>query len=269
MPVSQIVLNSTHYDKSSKTFKYRFPSRPMLKEGDQISLDSAHLFNSFFNVTSSNNTISVKFPSGTGYYQLDTTIEEGYYSVEAMNYRLQKLCYDNKLYVESTNGKIVYFFNLYTSETQYAIVLQTYATTSTMVPPANAPWSQVTSQRTMQFKMGFGSLYGFDNVWSGGTTSASTYTISSTQIPQIDRFNAIVMRCNLCNNPASNPPDFLYSMPLNAAFGSLMSSPQHAPMWSSVVSGQPEQLTIQLCENDLTPLSLIYTNALLVVNLKH
>jgi hypothetical protein len=48
---SPIVINSSHWDEDRQVFVYRFPFEQRFKKGDVVSVQSAALNNSFFNIT--------------------------------------------------------------------------------------------------------------------------------------------------------------------------------------------------------------------------
>ena len=66
----------------------------------------------------------------------------------------------------------------------------------------------------------------------------------------------------ISNIGLANPSDFLYSLGINASFGSLISSPQHEPLYNTIRAGQYDEMTIKLFDNNLKTLLLKDTNVL-------
>lgn len=67
MPQSLIVMNASNYNKqnnSGNSFVYRFPKEIQFNNTDKIGIQSASIFNSFYNITSklNNNKFSIVFP---------------------------------------------------------------------------------------------------------------------------------------------------------------------------------------------------------------
>ena len=62
-----IVMNSSNYNKQNSngnSFIYKFPREITFNPSDKIGIQSASIFNSFFNITSklNNNKMSIVFP---------------------------------------------------------------------------------------------------------------------------------------------------------------------------------------------------------------
>lgn len=58
------------------------------------------------------------------------------------------------------------------------------------------------------------------------------------------------------NNPYSNPNNVLYTMPLNASFGALITSTPANLVWNDLYSGIYRELTITLYDQNMNMLSL-------------
>ena len=81
-PTTQILLNSTNYNKATNSFIYNFNSDQPLKN-HVIAMQSAVIYNQFYNISSAlgNNTITVVyFPSGaSAYVSKIIMIPDGFY----------------------------------------------------------------------------------------------------------------------------------------------------------------------------------------------
>ena len=271
---SQIVLNSSHYNENENAFIYKFPIQQTFSKGDKIALTSVNVFNSFYNVNAEQgNQIKIKFPSGSGYVTTDVTIEDGFYDADTFSLFLRKACLDNYLFSDGTDGKVTFYIEIGNSETQYASFIRTYAVDTNVVPPIGATWTPPTTRKAIQICLGkLGPLFGFpsdpnfDTFY--GATILDSLTTYSIETPQINPFNSIIMRCNVVRNSGlSFPTDFVYSMGLNSAFGSLISSPPHEPLYNELVIGQHSEIVITLHDNTMSKLKLLDTNVLLVVSI--
>jgi hypothetical protein len=243
-----------------------------------VSVQSAALYNSFFNITSSlGNTIQIDFPSGASDWVSTgpVAIEDGFYSASGFNSKLQQIMYDNKFYTTATNGKIAYYATMNTSTTQYANNLNTYSVPLTATPPSGANWSQLTgTQRSPRIYFGkVGPLYGFPSDASltthYGYTEETSFSTYSVQVPQVNPFTTVIMRSNIVHNSGlSYPSDFLYALSLNNGFGELVTSPQHEPLYNAInQNGTYTELTIRLCDNTLQSLTLADKNVLFVLSI--
>ena len=239
-----------------------------------VKCTSVNVFNSFYNVNAElGNQIIIKFPSGSGYNTVIVTIEEGFYDADSFNLFLRKACIDNKLFSDGSNGKITFYIETGNSETQYASFIKTYSVETNAVPPSSASWTAPTTRKSPQLSLGkLGPLFGFPSDPNFetfyGETNLATSTTYSSQTPQINPFNSIIMRCNLVRNSGlSFPTDFIYSMALDSAFGGLITSPPHEPLYNELVIGQHSEIVITLHDNTMAKLKLLDTNVLLVVSI--
>ncbi len=274
----QIVLNSSNYSTSDKEFKYQFATHQTFHKGDQIAVQSLSLFNSFFNISSAigNNVIKIDFPTGQSEWISSglVTIDDGFYDASGFNSKLQQICYDNKFYTDGSNGKILYYFSMGTSTTQYANILTTYSIGLDAVPVAGATWGQLSgTQRSPRVYFGkLGTLYGFPSdstltTHYGYTTDVSLATYSPI-VPQVNPFNSVVLRSNIVNNGGmAFPTDFLYSVGLNNGFGDLVTSESHEPLYNQIATGTYSDFAIKLYDNTLKPLELLDTNVLIVLSI--
>jgi hypothetical protein len=274
---SSIVINSSHWDETRQLFAYQFPFQQQFQAGDMLSVQSAALYNSFFNITAAlGNTIQIDFPSSASDWVTTgpVVIEDGFYSASGFNAKLQQIMYEAGFYTTAVSGKPEYYASMNTSTTQYANYLTTLSVPLTATPPSGAVWTQLTgTQRSPRIYFGkVGPLYGFPSDSTLTThygyteeTSLSTYSV---QVPQVNPFNSIILRSNIVKSSGlSNPSDFLYALSLNNGFGDLITSPQHEPLYSEInQNGTYTELTIRLCDNTLKPLTLTDKNVLFVLS---
>lgn len=280
MPASQIILNSSNYNSSSNSFIHQFPIAQQFNENTRIGLSTINVFNSFYNISSQlgNNKIIVSFPSGASdYVTVTSTIPDGFYDTSSMNYFLQKLCYDNGLYTVPSEGKVTYYINLAVSSAQYANTLTTFAVPIGVTPPNGATWLTPSgTQRTPYIKMGkgLGALFGYDEpsstdyTTSYGSSNLDIYSINSNITPQINPSQNLILTCSLVKNQGiAFPSNFLYSLGINASFGSLIVNPSHEIVYNKVRHGQVSELEIKLYDQNLNPVYLLDTNILIVLSI--
>jgi len=271
---SQIVLNATHYDENENAFIYKFPIQQTFSKGDRIALTNVNVFNSFYNVSAElGNQIKIKFPSGSTYVETTITIDDGFYDANSFNFYLRKAFIDNKLYTEDINNMIVYYIDIGTSVSQYKNFINCFSVETNAVPPSGASWTAPSSRASPQISLGkIAPLFGFPSdpnfTTFYGNTNLDNLVVYSSITPQINPFNSIIMRCNLVRNSGlSFPTDFIYSMAIDGAFGDLISSPQHEPLYNELVNGQHSHIIITLYDNTMKKLKLLDTNVLLVVSI--
>jgi hypothetical protein len=276
---AQIILNSNNFNSDSTSFMYKFPIPPTLDDMD-IGVASINIFNSFYNVSSTlgNNKVIIEFPSGeSDYVTVNYTIDDGFYDTSSFNYLLQKIMYDNYFYTVPSADKVTYYLNLAVSAAQYANTLTTYAIPLGTDPPDGAAWvANTTTQRTpiIYFGKGLGYLFGYeepstDYTTGYGSSNLDTYSFNSNTTPQINPSQSVVLTCSIVKNTGmAFPSNFLYSLGINASFGDLIVNPSHEVVYNKVLSGHVSEIEIKLFNQNLEPMYLLDTNALMILSVR-
>ena len=285
---SPVLINGTHYDELTDSFKYRFPKVQTFGHNDyEVAMTECNIFNSFFNISKQlgTNKIKIQFPSGDGYLPaIDITIPDGFYDATSFNLQLQKIFVDNKLYsINPENGNYIYYLEMKVSSTQYAIVLSDYPVTGD--PVSGATWSASQFElRSPKIAFGkeLGKIFGFQetnatdfttfyggNNYLNANSTRTRYDTVSNIVPQINPSQSIVLRSNMVSNVGlASPSDFLYSLAISSSFGSLITSPSHEPLYNTIRQGQYDEITIKLFDNHLKPLTLKDTNVLMALSFR-
>jgi hypothetical protein len=212
---SQILINSSHFDSDTNSWRYTFPFEQKFSANDSIGVTSMAFYNSWPNVSAAlgNNQVIIAFPSGADSYVLvTTTLDDGFYETVygSLYLALQKIMIDNKMYVVSTTNSSKYFYlNLNVSSTYYGNVLSTYAVPTTAVPPDGAPWSQLTGTARspkIYFGKGLGKIVGF----SEPSETDFTTSYGATTEPLLNTLsNDVAKTTHLTASPL--PPQDSYS----------------------------------------------------------
>jgi hypothetical protein len=102
-PIGKIIINSTHYDANSNTYKYKFPFDTKFESSKHmISCTNYSVFNSFYNISSerNNNTYSINWLGTTYNY----TIRDGFYSIADINNVISSAMVSDNLYTLSSSA---------------------------------------------------------------------------------------------------------------------------------------------------------------------
>ena len=255
MGVKLIVINSSNYvENSGNTYIYKLPQTMKFSKKSKVGVASLSMYNSTFNISASrgNNKLTFTFPSATP-QTLNITFDDGYYSIDQMNYYVQSKMYENKMYV--TNGiNTYYFFEIVQNAVRYAVQLNSFylptlaqATTLNYVQPAGATWSYPASNRTPQltFNDSFGNLIGFEGQTYPATVQTTNQSIDSTKTPNISPVDSYILTCNLINSKYSIPSNVLVSLPLNGAIGTLLVYNPPEIVYSSIAPNVYGNIVIQ------------------------
>ena len=229
-----LVINSSNYIiGSNNKFVYRFPNTQTFEAGSSIGLSSISIYNSTFNIEKNrgNNVIQIIW-LGTTYTII---IDDGYYNVSDLNFKIQQFCILNNLYLLSNSGSnIIYFVELVMNSVRYSVQLNLYAIpTSTQASslgyslPPSANWTFPTIATTPQLNIlsqTFGNLIGLNFGIYPVTAQTTTQSYLSTTTPIISPVNSYIMTCNLLNSKYSIPNTTFFSLPLSGSLGTLITS---------------------------------------------
>ena len=229
-----LVINSSNYIiGSNNKFVYRFPNTQSFEAGSSIGLSSISIYNSTFNIEKNrgNNVIQIIW-LGTTYTII---IDDGYYNVSDLNFKIQQFCILNNLYLLSNSGSnIIYFVELVMNSVRYSVQLNLYPIpTSTQAStlgyslPPSAIWTFPTISTTPQLNIvsqTFGNLIGLNFGIYPVTTQTTTQSYLSTTTPIISPVNSYIMTCNLLNSKYSIPNTTFFSLPLSGSLGTLITS---------------------------------------------
>ena len=228
-----LVINSSNYViGSNNKYVYRFPNSVNFEVGSSIGLSSISIYNSTFNVEKSrgNNTIQILW-LGTTY---TLVIEDGYYNVSDLNFRIQQFCILNNLYMTSNSGSnIIYFVELVMNSVRYSVQLNLYPIPTEAqalvlgYSKVGSTWSFPLTTITPQLNIlsqTFGNLIGLTFGLYPLIAQSTTQSFLSTTTPIISPVNSYVMTCNLLNSKYSIPNTSFFSLPINGGLGSLITS---------------------------------------------
>lgn len=263
-----LIINSTNYvANSNNTFTYTFPHNPRFKD-EQIAVSSLSMYNSIFNIEAirGNNTFRIVLNFATP-VNLDIVFPDGFYSVEDMQFYIEQKMIENGYYCVDSTGKNEYFFHLYTNSVYYninavceAIPTSAQASAKSWTQGVGATWTYPVTAKTSQFTT-------FSNTWGDligylasttlpATPQTTIQTFSSTNTPNIQPINSLILRCNLLNSQHSIPNDILFTQPINTAFGNMIQSGNHPYIWHDIASNSYSNITITFNDQLFNPVIL-------------
>lgn len=263
-----IVINSSNYVLGSgNEYVYEFPSQLKFNENHKLGVSGVSIYNSTFNITArrGNNTLTFIWNADTT-TTYTFTIPDGYYSVNQVNEFLQAQCILNNLYVTNASSQNVYFIQLITNSSRYSVQLNSFylptsaqATTLGYSKPSGATWNFPIAASTPQltFNAIFGNLIGFE----GGTYPSAVQTTNqefiSTKSPKLNVVDNYVMTCNMISNvDYSIPSNILFTIPLTAGLGSLISITPASVILNHIAANHYKQIVIKFFSQEFEPLEL-------------
>lgn len=266
------------------TYKFDFPSGAVSFKNDQLALTSISMYYSWENISSSNTGGNYNNNSfsyiwlGTTY---SITIPDGNYTISQINSYLQSQMIANYHYLTDTDGNYVYYLEMISNSTYYAVQLNAYAiptsaqaSTLGYSKPSGASWSYPATATTPQFVISssnnFKSLIGFtDGTYPSVTQSTNYSIVSNNGVPQVSPVASVVVQCNLLQNTYSIPSSLLYSFSPNVDYGEqiLVTPPEMS--FVDIANGSYNSLIIQFSDQNLNRVAIQDTNLVILLTIKN
>jgi hypothetical protein len=153
----------------------------------------------------------------------------------------------------------LYYANLYAIQFDAFVIPQTLPVGYTN--PANVLYNTVTftGDTCMQLYVPdtlFKNIIGFSTGSYPAAVQSTIYSITSnaTNAPNLTPVNSIIMRCSLCDNKYTVPPDVMYSFSPNTTFGNNIVINPASIAWIDCKVGSFTQLDIQFMDQNFNPM---------------
>jgi len=276
-------------DGFNNKFVYRFPNSVFFKD-DYIAVNSITMYYSWFNITAElgNNVFSYIW-GGTTY---TITIPDGLYEVSQINQLLQFTFIANGHYL-TLNGQNVYFAEILTNTTRYAVQINTYlipvvgqftlaagvytgnigtqyegmtTTNAAFFTPTNQN-PQIVMPANFNLLLGFSAGYTTDQnvnnayvppVGSNFISKNGVGTLSyiSTIAPNIQPNSSIILAMSNIDNAYANPSSLIYSVVANVGFGEIINERSTNFIWNKLIDGTYNQLRLEFLGANLQPIRI-------------
>jgi len=266
---SQLVINSTHYDVSSGTFRVPFAQQQTFQK-TQVSLAKISLFHSFSNISAElgNNQLSIWFPDGAGYKEYPITIADGYYSIDTFSTWLKEKMDERYLYL--LQGETKFYPIFFGTNDSYQTISVMYRVPVNTSKHASAEWALPTGTASpyITWNTVLSGLFGYQNTQLG--QGLATELIKSTFVPQ-NSINSLIVSCNLINNSRlSTPSDILSAFPIAGTdFGGIINVISSKMSWIDVVeSGAYNELVVSFHDQNQKRIKIVDTNVLILLSFK-
>ena len=255
-----LVINKSNVVNNGKNsrFRYQFSQTMSIGLGDQISLVSAEIPYSNFNIMSqfANNQFSYNHPAGGSW---NVIFPDGFYTIEAMNYYLQQVMILNGHYLVNGDGDIVYYLKLSTNQNRYKIQLDCFVVPSTLPTTWTNPASfnlTLYGGKTFNFIFSSGQkfqqLLGFTD-GNYGTNNISNTSYLSQSVPSPALVNSYLITIpNLINqsNIATNSNSAIFVKSPDVDFGNNINITPAYPIWIDINQGSYNFIDVVIASGD-------------------
>lgn len=267
-----IILNSSNIDSTNNNvFRYKFPAGSAHFQNNRIGLSRISLYYSWENISSTNNKFSYTWVDGTS---VSVTLPAGFYTVDDINSYMQSVMVTNTHYLVNSSGDYVYYLELVTNSTYYAVQLNSYPVPNALPSGWSNPgvWALPASAKTPQFTVptsnSITSIIGFSSGTYPSATQSTNYSKTSDSTPQVTPTQSLVMTCNLINNKLSIPADLMYSFSPNVTYGSLIIVDPPQPIMNDIRDGSYQDLVIRFYDQDLSPVTIKDKNVVILLQIQ-
>lgn len=275
---SNVVINSSHWDKSQSKFIYKLKI-PQKYESMQVGLASISIYNQFFNVSQAygNNQITILWINNTSFTY---TIPDGYYNVSDLNYFIQNKMIGDKLYMTSGTGasiQNIFFVEFIIDANRYAVQLNVYAIPNTAsnsnswALPSGSVWGFPYNNNTprISFNDSFGKLIGYTGATYPSSIGFTDIQYNSNLTPEISKVTSLILNTNLINNINISPSNCLNSIPVKNSFGDQMDYSGGFVLYSDIQSNYFNQIEITISDQTNNTLTLIDTDCTIILSIKN
>ena len=272
----KIILTSKHYNATKNQFIYEFPMEQNF-EDYELALTQFNLFNSFYNISKSigNNILIIGVPNATGtiYTDLTLTVPDGFYDTNSFNTYLQSVMYENNLYNSPSSSTVIYYLSLNLLATEYKNSMSFYKLSGVTLQNGITYSTIKDVYLNIRFSAAMGELFGFTSTITYGVTTTNLTslmltTIKSNLVPQVNPFTSLIITCDLINIVGSTIPDYLYSVSLNSAYGSMIDPKKIESIYMQCSRGYFKTMSLTIFDNYFNKLNILDNNSMFVLTFK-
>ena len=273
-----IALNQSNLVSGSTNSKYQysFPAGGVtFSPGFEVALQSLSMYYSWPNITASYGNNSFQY-SWLG-VPVSVTLPDGFYTISEVNSFLQSAMVSNSQYLIDSAGNYVYFLEITTNSSLYAVQLNAYPIpTSTQAAALGyttpTGWAGYpVSATTPQFIIPSTTLQNIFGIAAGtypSSTQSTTYSKTSSFTPQVSPVSSVYVLCSLVNNRYGLPQNIIYNFSPNVSYGSQIVIQPPYPSYSSVQQGSYVSLSVQFVDQSFQPLNILDSNVSVLLSIK-
>jgi len=258
-----LIINKSHLVAgTTNTYTYTFSSNVDMSNID-IGLGSASIWFSWRNITNvkQNNKFSIIHPTNAGTTTLNFTIPDGGYEIDDINSFLRYSLVSAGYYIQNTATlEQVVYAKFQVNPSTYSVEFVSYPM-PTSLPAGYTAGSAITFPTTTRApqlvvnQAGFGTVIGYPL----GTYPSSPQTIlttsSSVAVPIVSDITNVIITLDSAMNPFAPNSKVIHSIsPAGVNYAQLIKSEPNEIAWIPQQSTWRNQITIQLCNQNLQPI---------------
>lgn len=247
-------------DGYNSKFRFQFSQTIRFNEGEQIAVSSAQIPYSNFNIMSQYNNNKFQYTHNSGSPgSFDVLFNDGFYTVDDMNYYLEQIMISNGHYLVNGDGQNVYYLKISTNQNRYRIQLDCFVIPSTLPTGWTNPASfNLTSYGGKCFNFNFiagqkfQSLIGFNDGAYGANNLVNTSYLGQS-VPSPALVNSYLITVPTLVNQSAiniNTTSAIYAKTPDVDFGNNIIMEPNAFVWIDVNPGNYSYIDVVLCSGD-------------------
>jgi hypothetical protein len=200
-------------------------------------------------------------------------LEDGFYTVNALNARIQQFCIEKKMYLTDGSGNNVYYISITPNSTAYANQIITKLIPLSLPAGYSAPTNfagyATTTRRPPYIEIlnnGFSKYLGF-TTGTYGKDSTADYNVLSNIIPQGTTVNTLLVKCSLVNNGTSNQSDILDAFAIGGSsggtFGGNLNYTNNIEKWVRISEGRYNNFIVTIVDQNNNDIVILDNNLLI------
>jgi hypothetical protein len=200
-------------------------------------------------------------------------LDDGFYTVNALNARIQQFCIEKGMYLTDGSGNNVYYVSITPNSTAYAnqIITKLVPLVVTgFTQPSNFAGYPTTTRRPPYIEIlsnnNFGKFLGF-TAGNYGITKTTDYNVLSNVIPQGSIVNSLIIKCSLVNNGTSNQSDILDAFAIGGSsggtFGGNLNYTNNIEKWVRISEGRYNNFIVTIVDQNNNEISILDNNLLI------
>jgi hypothetical protein len=200
-------------------------------------------------------------------------LDDGFYTVNALNARIQQFCIEKGMYLTDGSGNNVYYVSITPNSTAYAnqIITKLVPTSKPTgyVQPDNFAGYPTTTERPPYIEIlsnSFGKYLGF-TAGNYGITQVADYNVLSNIIPSATTVNSLLVKCSLVNNGCSNQSDILDAFAIGGSsggtFGGNLNYTNNIEKWVRISEGRYNNFIVTITDQNNNEISILDNNLLI------
>ena len=273
-----LTINSTNVANSlNNMYQYQFKNGAFeVPPNAEMMITSFQIPYSWYNITTryNNNSFKIYWCNGAvgNYTAFTLTLDDGFYTVNALNARIQQFCIEKGMYLTDGSGNNVYFVSITPNSTAYANQIITKLVpldVTGYTQPTNFAGYPLVTKRPPYIEIlsnNFGKYLGF-TAGNYGITQTADYNVLSNIIPSATTVNSLLVKCSLVHNGCSNQSDILDAFAIGGSsggtFGGNLNYTNNIEKWVRISEGRYNNFIVTIVDQNNNEISILDNNLLI------